>query len=260
MPLNRLQLPRAAAPLLALVPLLAATPARADEEAEDGAKLACVASLDRAQSLQSARRLIDARAEYVACSAETCPEVVREDCARSLLAVDAALPTLVYAAEVDGRDASDVRVLVDGALASEVLDGRSFPVDPGPHVVRFERASGAVVETRIVAREGDKNRLVTGAFTSPVPAIRAERPRTGRAPVVPIVLGGTGALALGGALALRLSADARAADLRASCAPACDPAERAALSDRIVASNVALGIGIGALALSAATWILEAKR
>jgi hypothetical protein len=219
-----------------------------------------VASLDRAQSLQSAQRLNDARGEYLACSAESCPEMLREDCARSLLALELAMPTLVFSAEVDGHDASDVTVYLDGEILGSALLGRAIVTDPGVHVVRFVRRGSAPFETKVVAREGEKNRLVRASFASPLPAIKPAKAEGKRTHVLPLMLGGTGVVALGSALALRLTADARARELRATCAPACDPSERAALSDKLVLSNVALGVGIGALALAAATWIFDSKR
>jgi hypothetical protein len=48
--------------------------------------------------------------------------------------------------------------------------------------------------------------------------------------------------------------------MRDACAPACDPAERDALSDKLVMSNVSLGIGIGALAVSAVAWLIDSRR
>jgi hypothetical protein len=249
--------------------LVAATPARAQdaeklpEPAVSPEKSACVAGLDRAQSLEASKKLRAARASYLACSAEGCPELVREDCARSLVALDAALPSVVFSALAEGRDVADVRVLVDGELVTEGLDGRAFPLDPGAHVVRFERAAGGAraVDMPLVVRQGEKNRLVSVTFTSPLPKEEETKPEGKRPfPILPVAFAATGVVALGGGLLLRLRADSDADDLRRSCAPACDPSERNALSDKLVLANVALGIGLGALALSAATWIFAPSR
>lgn len=227
-------------------------------------KAACVASHDRAQSMASTSRLKAARSELVACSAEACPEVVREDCARSLVALDAKMPTIVLGAQVDGRDARDANVTLDGEIMT-AAPGRSIVVDPGQHMARFELA-GRTVNVEFVAREGEKNRLVTGQFVSPIPspatggtAPARERSEGRRTPVLPLVFAGTGAVALGGGLFMRLRADSDAADLKGSCAPFCDPSQRDALSDRVVLSNVALGLGAGALVLAAATYLLDRK-
>jgi hypothetical protein len=247
--------------------LVAATPARAQTPEAAGPttpdKSACVARLDRAQSLEASKKLREARASYLACSAEGCPELVREDCARSLVALDAALPSVVFSALAEGRDVADVRVLVDGELLTDKLDGRAFSIDPGAHVARFERPTGGsrVIDMPLVVRQGEKNRLVSVTFVSTHPKDEATKTEGKRSlPIIPLAFAATGVVALGGGLVLRLRADSDADDLRRSCAPACDPSERDALSDKLVLANVALGIGLGALALSAATWIFAPPR
>lgn len=245
----------------ALAMLLCADVASADEANDK--KVACVGALDNAQSLQSARKLKEARASFVACSNETCPGVVREDCAKSLLELDQTVPSVVLSATVDGQDAIDARVLVDGAVVEGALEGKALVVDPGAHVARFERAGSAPVEIRFVAREGEKNRTVAAAFVLPRSAsVTAPRliKEEGRAwPVLPMVLGGVGLAAIGGGAFMRVSASAEADRMQSTCAPNCDSSERSALSDRLVISNVALGVGAVALTASAITWLVTRK-
>ncbi len=254
---------------LAAATLVASSAAAADESAvaaESGAiapKAKCVAQLDRAQSMQTARKLRDARASYLACSVAACPEVLREDCSRSLVELDSTIPTVVFSARGEhGRDVMDARVLLDGEAVSSALDGHAVALDPGTHVVRFERAGGGVSEMRLVAREGEKNRSVNATFMTSTlvlekaPQARAE---SGRFPVLAVLLGGTGLLALGGSFYVRLNADSDADRLRGSCAPSCDQSSRDALSDKLVVANVALGVGIGAIALAAATWLFDPR-
>ena len=234
---------------------------RAESKQNAAAKAACVASLDQGQSLQSARRLKDARASYMACASETCPAVVREDCSKLLLEVESALPSIVLSAKVDGHDATDAKVLLDGEAPEGVADGRSIALDPGPHVARFERAGSAPIEIRIVAKEGEKNRLVVGSFVIPrIATVREVKSEKSGPPILPIALAGTGALAIGGSFLLRADANSRAADLQSRCAPACDSAERDALSDRLVLANVGLAIGLTALAASAVTWFIDSSK
>ena len=233
--------------------------ATATAEGPAAPKAECVGQLDRAQSLQSARKLRDARASYLACSAAACPELVREDCSKSLVELDSAIPTIVFAARADGRDVTDVRVLLDGEAVASALDGHAVALDPGAHVVRFERAGGGVSEVRVVAREGEKNRAVSAAFVSSTPAPEKPKAESGRFPILPVVLGGTGLLALGGSLYVRLNADSQADQLRGSCAPSCDQSSRDALSDKLVVANVALGVGIGFIALAAADWLFDPR-
>jgi hypothetical protein len=220
---------------------------------------ACIAALDNAQGSRASRKLLDARTSYVACSHEACPDMVRDDCSKGLREVDEALPTLVLSASVDGKDATDASVILDGERLTQGLDGRAIPVDPGPHLARFERPGSAVVEVKVVAREGEKNRLVNGTFVVPRSqnGIRTEGQHF---PVVPVAFAATGALALGGAFIETLSMTSRANDLGKECAPACPQSDRDALSDRLVLRNVALGVGLGALAVAAVTYVVGLRR
>jgi hypothetical protein len=226
-------------------------------------KVACVSALDNAQSLQSARKLKDARASFVACSSESCPGVVREDCAKSLLELDQTIPSVVLSATVDGQDAIDAKVLVDGVVVEGALEGKSLVVDPGAHVARFERAGSAPVEIKFVAREGEKNRTVSAAFILPrsatkTPALVKDESNRGL-PVLPMILGGAGLAAIGGGVFMRMSAASDAEAMQGRCAPTCDSSERDALSERLVISNVALGVGAVALTASAITWLIARK-
>ena len=254
---------RSASAALVVAALLVSASAAAADGAPASAtatpKAECVGQLDRAQSLQTARKLRDARASYLACSADTCPDLVREDCARSLVELDRAMPTVVFSARADGRDVTDARVLLDGEAVATALDGHAVALDPGNHVARFERAGGGVFEVKLVAREGEKSRAVSATFvTGNAPADKPAM-ESGRFPILPVILGGTGLLALGGSFYVRLNADSDAESLRSSCAPSCDQSSRDALSDKLVVANVALGIGIGALALAAATWLFDPR-
>lgn len=246
--------------ILAGVAVLAvAAPARAEGRSTQD-KAACVAAHERAQSMQSTQKWRAARESWLACSSEACPDVLREDCARSLGELDAAMPSAVFSATAESGDVVDVRVVLDGELAAERLDGRAVTIDPGAHTARFLRAGRPPLEVKFVARSGEKNRAVNAPFAPPRALAQvAPKVEGRRTPVLPLVLGGAGVLALGGGLAFRLSADASADDMRNSCAPQCDPGARAALSDKLVASNVSLAVGAVALAAAAVTWLLDSK-
>lgn len=243
--------------------VLASASASADAVSNaSSAKAACVESLDKAQSQQGARKLRDARSSYMTCSSEMCPAVVREDCARSLVDLEAAMPTAVFAATLDGADVDDVRVVLDGDTVAEKLDGRAIAIDPGAHVARFVRDGRPTVEVKFTAREGEKNRQVSAAFgavpgAKPVAPIKTENGK--RFPIFPAVLAGAGTIALGSALALRLSADSTADDMRKSCAPTCDQGARDSLSDKLVMSNVSLAVGVGAIAAAAIVWLVDSR-
>jgi len=223
-------------------------------------KSACVAALDEAQASRAGHKLLASRASYVTCSHEACPDMVRDDCSKGLREVDEALPSLVLSASVDGKDATDARVMLDGERLAGGLDGRAIPVDPGPHVARFERPGSGPVEVKIVAREGEKNRLVTGTFVIPRAEAKQVKGEGSSFPFVPVAFAATGALALGGAFLMHVDMTDRANELGNACAPRCSQSDRDALSDRLVLRNVSLGVGIGALVAAAVTYVVASKR
>lgn len=225
-------------------------------------KAACIKAHDDGQASRAGRKLIDARAQYVTCSHEACPLMIRDECSKGLREVDEALPTLVLSASVDGKDVTDATAFLDGERVPGGLDGRAIPVDPGPHVVRFERQGTGPVEVKLVAREGEKNRLVTGTFVLAKPRgetaqVKAEGERF---PYVPLAFAGAGVLALGASLFMELDMRSRAEELHATCAPGCPQSDRDALSDRLVLRNVSIGVGLGALAVAAVTYVVGLRK
>jgi hypothetical protein len=224
-------------------------------------KAECVAALDKAQASKASRKLVDARANYVTCSHEACPDMIREDCSKGLREVDESIPSITLAATIDGKDAPDAKVSVDGEPIDGGLDGRSIPLDPGSHVVRFERPGSPPQEQKIVAREGQKNQLITGVFPGTRPAGGKITTEGGtKVPIVPLAFAGVGAIGLGTAFVMHLGMTSRANELGDRCAPRCSQSDRDDLSDRLVLRNVAFGIGIGALVVAAVTYVVTMRR
>ena len=239
--------------------------ARADKASEkkelEAKKQMCVASLDKAQSLQTSHKLVEARESYLSCSNSACPDLVREDCAKSLATVDGTLPSAVFSAQAESGDITDVRVLVDGNLVSEKLDGKALSLDPGEHTARFIKVGRLPLEVKFVAREGEKNHAVLASFATPAkPELPKKQEGAKHTPILPILLGGVGLAAVGGGFAFRLSADADGRDLRDSCAPACSGSARDSLSNKLVMSNVSFAAGGVLLAASAIAWIIDSNR
>src|SRR5262245_60901937 len=96
---------------------------------QPAARQACFASHEQAQLLRGKGKLRSARAELLVCVRDVCPAPMRNECARWIAEVDAAQPTVVFQArEADGRDLAEVRVLIDGELLVDRLDGRPMAV------------------------------------------------------------------------------------------------------------------------------------
>ena len=189
------------------------------------------------------------------------PDLVREDCAKSLATLDGNIPSAVFSAQAETGEITDVRVLVDGNLVSEKIDGKAFVLNPGEHRARFIKVGRLPVEMSFVAREGEKNHSVLASFGTPAKPETVKKQEGGKhVPILPIILGGVGLAAVGGGFAFRLSADADARDLRDSCAPACSGSSRDSLSNKLVMSNVSFAAGGVLLAASAIAWIIDSNR
>ncbi|MDF2697192.1 MAG: hypothetical protein K0S65_5575 [Labilithrix sp.] len=232
---------------------------------------ACIAAFDRGQRARSDKKLREAQTDLLVCTRESCPAVLRTDCAGVLRSVQAAVPTIVLAADDgEGHDVTEATVHAGTERVAEKLDGRAIEFDPGAYDFRFERPGGAIVTVHAVLREGEKNRVVRASFaakmasastaapvaTAPAPAAgdAARRPIVGYVLPAGLAVIGVAALAVSGVS--RLSFDSQVDDMRARCAPECTQSERSDLSSTLVTANVALGVGIGAVALALGSWFL----
>ena len=231
---------------------LGAPLARADE-----ATKACATAFEQAQYHQRDQKLASARASAVTCAAATCPAFVRDACQKILSDVEAAQPTLVFAAQdALGNDLVDVRVEIDGQVLTEKLGPEAVPVDPGEHSLRFVSPAGAL-EQHVLARVGEKNRIVrvtlparpaaTGPGTPPSPPA----PGPSRwSPWPTAIAGGVALAAIGASIGVGASAKSDADHLRATCAPACAHSDVSSVDTRVVVSDVLLGAGVAAAAVA----------
>ena len=132
-------------------------------------RAACFDAATEGQSLRDAHRLVEARERFRVCAQNQCPSSMKGDCTVWLAEVEKGLPTVVVSARSDaGTDLTDIAVLVDGRPFMSMLDGRSIPIDPGPHTFRFVRAGSAWIERQVVAVEGEKELRVSVVLPSPV--------------------------------------------------------------------------------------------
>jgi hypothetical protein len=125
----------------------------------------CKQAFSQSSKLVVDGKLVAAVSELRACAAAECPSAMRSLCVHDLEALEPRLPTVVFAVKDEAlhRDVVDVRVFVDGSLLLDGLDGKAHAIDPGFHAVRFERHGDVLSETRVLVREGEKDRLVAAA-------------------------------------------------------------------------------------------------
>lgn len=217
-------------------------------------KQQCVASYEQGQKLRAEGKLSAARAELAVCAESACPDLTKTDCTTWLGEVDASLPTVSLAVtDSAGKDVSDVKVSVDGAVVAERLDGKAISLDPGPRKLRFERGGEAAIEVEIIVREGEKNRRVearfgAGATREGAGGLAAVSPAAwalGSAGLVGVAIFGVlGGVALG-----------ERSDAETTCAPGCSDEVVGSIRTKFIAADVALSVGLAALGAGVAIGI-----
>jgi hypothetical protein len=170
---------------------------------------ACASAFEEAQRLKKKGRLVAASDQATACAAATCPSEIVGECTKLRESIDEALPTIVVAAEHDGQDVAAAKLLIDGRVVAERLDGLPKRLDPGNHVIRVvpDAPELAPRETTITVRSGERNRRVELGWQQPM---QGEASSIGFVPAaVAFALGGAGIVvgATTGILALTGNSD-----------------------------------------------------
>jgi hypothetical protein len=166
---------------LAAVRIAAAQPAPQAPSAPSSAdKTTCFRAYEQAQRLRKANKLVAAQEQLATCKV-ACPAGLRVDCDQWQADNDARIATLsISASDADGRAVTDVRVIVDDELRVTRL-GAPLGVDPGDHVLRFERDSSKAVAQQVSVHDGERNRAIAVRF-EPVPGLSPAAPAAIGAP------------------------------------------------------------------------------
>jgi hypothetical protein len=241
--------------------------ARAEDE-----KVACVAAAEKAQSLRSAGKLVEARNEVIACSRPECPAIVRTDCIHWLDDLERRVPTIVFrATDAGGRDVSGVTVDADGVRVANLLDGRAIPVDPGSHTFRFRTRSRLEVERSFVIAEGERARVVVVAFDAPLAAdgtaarassARDQEPSASTHSPLFYVSSAVAVVGLGSFVGFELLGQSEYRSLRDGCGAtsSCAHDDVTAARTKFIAAGISLGVAIAAAGVAAVLFVLEAQR
>jgi hypothetical protein len=246
--------------LVLIACVLVASRARADPpaatSAPDGDR--CIAHHKEAQILRAQGSLLTASKELQRCLHPACSPVLREACAALLEEVERDTPSIVFAAESDGVDLTDVRVYDGGALLFGRITGRAVALDPGVHQLRFEANGKQPLDKTIVLRVGEKNRTVNAnlpalersAKLAPppsvsrgaVPAVAPVTPSrpTGESPARALSFADYAPFGVGlllGVAGLVVALDARGdlEDAKRTCSPLCSDARQ----ERILGKSLA---------------------
>jgi hypothetical protein len=256
----------------------ASTAAAAGDKADKAdKKAACFAAADDGQKLRDEGKLIVAREKFIACAAKGCPAVVTKECNSWLREVERDLPSVSFRAlDEQGRETTEVRVSIDRKATSASIEPRAIPLDPGAHVIRFERADGRSVEDKIMLRPGEKNRMVELSFKAPTavaaqPASAAPTPgatdiaapapagatSSFRIPALAWVGVGVAVVGAVGTAAFAVMANNDSDTLHSTCAPYCPESKRSSVDSKILLANVALGTSLAGLGFAVLVTALE---
>ncbi len=116
----------------------------------------CLDAYEAGQRLRQAGDLVGAAGELLACGGPACPVRMQGDCQRWLDAVERSTPTVVFRVRSsDGELLTNVTVSIDGG-APRMLDGRALLINPGEHIILFERAGHRPLRTPVFVTEGEK--------------------------------------------------------------------------------------------------------
>lgn len=216
----------------------------------------CLASFELGQEERDRMHLRAARAQFAVCARVACPAVLRQDCAEQIGAVARDIPTLVLGArDATGADVHDVQAFIDGERVS-LEPGGAVAVDPGAHTLRFEHPPYAPQSTSIVARLGEKNRLVLATFFSAEPGASASpvapsAPPPAWASPWPWVATGIGVAGLASFSSFAIAGNDRYSTLADTCGHRCSDGDVSGVRTRFILADVSLGIGIVSLAVAA---------
>ncbi len=219
-------------------------PVHADERNPD----ACGTAYESAQVERRAGKLLDARKAAQVC-VSTCPAGVGTDCARWFSELEKEVPSLVVSASDGVTDLLDFRVLVDGKRIADRLDGRAFEVDPGPHQLVLERKNTPQRTLNILVRQGDRGRLVSVVYD------RDAETRGRSSLVAGWAFGGIALASFVGFGTLAAISSSQKSDLE-GCAPRCEPSRVDEMTRNAAFADVALGVGVVALAASVVFFLL----
>ncbi len=213
-----------------------------------GDRAVCADSYRNAQMQRRNGALRRARESLLLCVSDRCPAVIQPDCLRWLTEVEAAMPTVTFAAKgTDGKDVTDVRVTLDGQPLRDTLDGKSVSVDPGTHTLRFEHGEDPPIDQSIMVREGEKSRVISASWAkAPVdePGARGAGPAQPASHTGAWIFGGIGAASLATFGVLAVHGMSRRSSLEKECFGHCEQSRIDSVKTELAIADVALGLGI----------------
>lgn len=184
---------------------------------------ACIEQYDAAVAARKRGALLEARAGYATCASASCPAEIKSECERGVQESSKDIPTLVFAMRrTDGADVTTGRLWIDGKESADAMNGLPIDLDPGTHLLELELTNGRKLKKSVVARAGEKNRVIRwdipAAPTAPAPVKPRKRSRSVLGPVL-LGVGGAALASFGVFAVLGRSKQSKLEDCKPGCAP-----------------------------------------
>ncbi|HEY3817731.1 MAG TPA: hypothetical protein VGL81_11195 [Polyangiaceae bacterium] len=246
----------------------------------------CLGASEASLRLGNDHRLRAERAQLLVCAAASCPSDIRKECLARVDDVNREIPTVVFSAkDGSGANLGAVRIVMDGEVLTERLEGTALSIDPGEHTFRFEAAGQTPVVRKLLIEQGQKDRREPIAFgvgaapppqaslrvTAPLtmtpvppPAASAESSGLGAQNVLALAFGavGVGGLAVGSVFGAMTLSKKNAAE--SVCSGSCTTQDGVSKwSDAVSTGNLStMGFVIGGLGAAGAVllWITAPSR
>lgn len=221
---------------------------------------ACADAFEDGQRARRDGAFVRARRLLLVCSREPCSDALRPTCTRWLAEIEQRIPSVVVSLRsASGEDVRDARVLVDGIVVAEQLDGRAVELDPGERVLRVESAR-ATIEKRVVIAEGEKARGLPLRLEASPSAPDTSAPSSARAPrgrsvsLGTYVFGGLAVASLGVTAGFWMSGESGYSDME-RCRPGCSPELVSTTRTQLVVGDVALLVALLSTGAGVISWL-----
>lgn len=232
-------------------------------EAAEEARMECLEAHRNAQQLKLENKFVEARQYLKTCSAAACPGVIIKDCGAWVADLEAVTPSMVFQIYLDGKDAPQAQVEVNGVLVEDRMT--AMQVNPGQHtVVATVPGLDPITET-VSLPVGQRMRLVSFNFesksseleSSPVapPEYTVSRPRP--AAVYPLLgLGVAGLAAFGVFTGLGMGEQNKLED---SCSPNCTDDDLSDMKTMYLIGDISAGVGAAAILTAGIVYLTRPK-
>lgn len=192
----------------------------------------CIEAHESGLKLRSRGRLLEAASALNRCAAQSCPRMIRKECASLAEAVRQEIPSLgLNVTDASGDVVIPRKVEVDGEHMSDAID-RALQLDPGEHSLRIELKDGRVLLRKVQLKAGEGTMRLELVFPAK-PKRASPRPRK----IVPRAATqsrtspwfwlsmGAGVAALSSFAYFANEGRTKEQELQQSCAPRCSQAD-----------------------------------